>query len=53
MSDEVVKSTENTAHSISDITKQIDRIKRKMDADASSYREGQQVLELEIAVCNS
>ena len=50
MSDEVMKSSESTAHSISDLTKQIDRLRRKMDADASSSREGQQVIELEIAV---
>lgn len=52
MSDEVMKSAESTAHNISDLTKQIDRIRRKIDADAASFREGHQVMELEIAVRN-
>lgn len=52
MSDEVMKSAEITAHNMSDLTKQIDRLKRKIDADAASFRESQQVMELEIAVSN-
>ncbi len=49
MSDEVSKATEITTHSLNDLTKQIDRVRRKLDGESSALREAQQVMELEIA----
>jgi hypothetical protein len=48
--DEVTKASENTAHSLAELTKQIDRVRRKLDGESSALREGHQVMELEIAV---
>jgi hypothetical protein len=48
--DEVMKSTENTTHSLTELSKQIDRLRRKLDGESAALREGQQVVELEIAV---
>ena len=45
-----MKSTENTTHSLTELSKQIDRLRRRLDGESAALREGQQVVELEIAV---
>jgi hypothetical protein len=45
-----MKSSENTAHNLAELSKQIDRLRRKLDGESSALREGQQVMELEIVV---
>jgi hypothetical protein len=45
-----MKSAENTTHSLTELSKQIDRLRRKLDGESAALREGQQVVELEIAV---